>query len=94
MINWSDISKAAKLQPERCNSRISLEVHHIRRDGGNGLDNAEVLCQECHEHTATYGEEGLTPPPFSEKTKQAALKRANYKCECTRKNCHNKENGK
>ena len=28
----------------QCTRTNNLEVHHKRRDGGNGLDNAEVLC--------------------------------------------------
>ena len=74
----------------RCNSTKNLEVHHKRIDGGNGLNNAEVLCHKCHENTSSYGNSNHpSPPPFSEKTKQDALKRADYKCECTRVNCHN-----
>lgn len=74
---------------KRCNSEKNLEVHHKRVDGGNGLDNAEVLCQECHSNTSSYGRQGHTPPPaFSQKTKDEAFKRAGNKCECTRENCH------
>jgi len=71
----------------RCNSTKNLEVHHKRRDGGNGIDNAEVLCHECHTNTDTYGKPGVSPEPFSEETKKQALIRANYKCECTRTIC-------
>ncbi len=73
----------------RCTHTRDLEVHHIRRDGGNGIDNAEVLCPPCHQATRTYGEQGPTPPPFDEATKQAALKRAGNQCQCTRTGgCH------
>ena len=89
MIDWIKIANSAK-SSSRCNSTDRLEVHHKRRDGGNGIDNAEVLCHECHTHTSTYGVEGDTPPAFSEETKLKALKNAGYKCECTRLNCHNK----
>jgi 5-methylcytosine-specific restriction endonuclease McrA len=67
-----------------------LEVHHKRRDGGNGLQNAEVLCQRCHAAgTSTYGVSGPTPPPFSEETKRLALAQAGNRCECTRVcGCH------
>ena len=88
MIDWKKVGTYAR-SSSRCNSTDGLEVHHKRRDGGNGLNNAEVLCHDCHGHTSTYGVEGDTPPAFSEKTKQEALKRAGNKCECTRKNCHN-----
>ena len=73
----------------RCTQRNGLEVHHKRRDGGNDLSNAEVLCKPCHEATATYGTPGMKPPPFSEETKREALRRAGYQCECTRSGgCH------
>ena len=39
----------------RCNRTKELEVHHKRRYGGNGIENAEVLCHECHINTDTYG---------------------------------------
>mgnify|MGYP003804941827 FL=1 len=65
----------------------NLEVHHIRRGGGNGLDNAEVLCSDCHAKTSTYGTSGKSPDPFSQDTKDRALKRAGYQCECTRSLC-------
>ena len=71
----------------RCGSTRGLEVHHKRRDGGNGLDNAEVLCHFCHVNTSTYGVSGDSPPPFSQKTKNEALLRAGNKCECSRKGC-------
>ena len=29
----------------RCTRRYGLEIHHRRRDGGNGLDTANKLCQ-------------------------------------------------
>jgi len=73
----------------RCNGKYGLEVHHKRRDGGNDLENAEVLCTRCHEATSTFGTPGKKPPPFSEATRQAALKRAGHRCECTRTGgCH------
>ena len=73
---------------ERCTSTRNLEVHHVRRDGGNDLSNAQVLCQSCHEQTASYGEPGQSPPDFDEGTKAKALRRAGNQCECTRDGCH------
>ena len=73
----------------RCGSTDKLQVHHKRRDGGNDIGNAEVLCQECHENTSTYGVHGKKSPDFSEATKKEALKRAGYSCECERTGCHN-----
>ncbi len=71
----------------RCTCRTGLEVHHIRRNGGNGLDNAEVLCHECHVNTATFGVHGKSPKPFPQSVKDLALKRAGNRCECTREVC-------
>lgn len=73
----------------RCTRRLQLEVHHGRRDGGNGLDNAEVLCEPCHDATGSYGGPGPSPAPFSEETKRRARERAGSQCECTRTGgCH------
>ncbi|MDR0539034.1 MAG: hypothetical protein LBG74_00805 [Spirochaetaceae bacterium] len=72
----------------RCNSTKNLEIHHKRRDGGNGIGNAQVLCQKCHENTGSYGVRGESPPEFSEQTKAEALKRAEYRCECEKDGCH------
>lgn len=73
----------------RCTKTRNLEVHRIRRDGGNDLSNAKVLCQPCHEKTATFGAPGKTPPPFDEETNQRALRRAGNQCECTStQGCH------
>ena len=73
----------------RCTVKSSLEVHHKRRDGGNGLDNAEVLCQKCHKATETYGAPGKSPDPFDQATKDKALRRAGDQCECMRTGgCH------
>ena len=76
----------------RCISTDELEVHHINRYGGNQLGNAQVLCHSCHENTGSYGKEGNSPPEFSEKTKEAAKIRADYRCECEKDNCHINEN--
>lgn len=73
----------------RCNKTRNLEVHHKRRDGGNGLDNAEVLCQNCHSATSTYGTDGKSPEPFLQQTKDRAFVRAGNRCECTKvSSCH------
>lgn len=73
----------------RCPHTRSLEVHHKRRDGGNFILNAEVLCPQCHVATSTYGEPGPSPPPFDDVTKLAALQTAGNQCECTRTGgCH------
>lgn len=68
----------------RCTKTRDLEVHHRRRDGGDGIDNAEVLCRPCHQATTTYGTPGTSPPPFSQDVKDRAMRRAGNQCECTR----------
>ncbi|MCL2722482.1 MAG: hypothetical protein FWD47_14220 [Treponema sp.] len=73
----------------RCKATRNLEVHHIRVDGGNGKENARVLCQPCHENTSSYGSTGhKSPPPFSETTKAEALRHSGNRCECEKQNCH------
>ena len=73
----------------RCAKTRGLEVHHKRRDGGNGIDNAEVLCQNCHAATSTYGLEGKSPPEFSPHIKELALYLAGNQCQCKRTGgCH------
>jgi 5-methylcytosine-specific restriction endonuclease McrA len=73
----------------RCTRTRNLEVHHRRRDGGSGLDNAEALCQACHTATGSYGTPGKSPADFDDATKQRALTRAGSQCECTRTGgCH------
>ena len=39
----------------RCTRTRNLEVHHIRRDGGSGIDNAQVLCPDCHRKRQVMG---------------------------------------
>ena len=71
-----------------CVIQANLEVHHKNRNGGNDLGNAEVLCQQCHEATYSYGTSGSSPPAFSQDTKDRAMRRAGNQCECTREGCH------
>lgn len=73
----------------RCTQAKNLEVHHKRRDGGNGFNNAKVLCPDCHSKTSTYGVPGKSPLPFSESVKSMALTLAGNRCECTSdRGCH------
>ncbi|MGA9108801.1 MAG: HNH endonuclease [Smithella sp.] len=73
----------------RCTRTRNLEVHHIRRDGGSGIDNAQVLCPDCHQETSSYGTPGKSPLPFGEEIKQKALKNAGNQCQCTSsRGCH------
>ncbi len=72
----------------RCIRTTNLEVHHKRVDGGNDLDNAMVLCHQCHVNTCTYGDSNhKSPPAFTQEVKDKALKRADYRCECTKGDC-------
>ena len=73
----------------RCTRTSGLDVHHKNRNAGNDLGNAEVLCDDCHEDTGTYGMPGTSPPAFSQDTKDAAKIRAGNQCECLRTGgCH------
>ncbi|NOH00210.1 MAG: HNH endonuclease [Ignavibacteriae bacterium] len=73
----------------RCTRKSNLEIHHIRRDGGNDINNAQVLCQNCHSETGTYGTSGKTPLVFTPMIKQLALTRAGNQCQCTSiRGCH------
>lgn len=73
----------------RCTRTTNLEVHHKRRNGGNDIANAEVLCQKCHEATHSYGTEGISPPEFSEGIKALAKQYAGNQCECIKTSgCH------
>ena len=73
----------------RCKRTRNLEIHHIRRDGGNDINNAKVLCQKCHSATSTYGVSGKSPLPFTPMIKSMALEKAGNQCECTSNSgCH------
>jgi hypothetical protein len=61
----------------------NLEVHHKRRDGGNGIDNALVLGPDCHSGTSSYGSPGKSPDPFTKETKMKALANSGHQCQCT-----------
>ena len=66
----------------KCRRKDGLQVHHKRRDSGNGSANAIVLCQPCHENTGTYGAPGAAPPAFSFETRLMALHQAEFRCQC------------
>ena len=73
----------------RCTQTSGLEVYHKNRNGDDGLYNTIVLCQPCHEATASYGAPCVSAPGFSEATKNAALRQACNRCECGRmEGCH------
>src|SRR5208337_5187546 len=62
----------------RCTGTLSIAVHHKRRDGGTDIDNAQVLCSNCHYETSTYGTTGNSPPPFPQYVKDEALRISGY----------------
>ena len=37
----------------RCKRTTYLDVYHKRRDGGNGIENAVVLCEKCYNANRT-----------------------------------------
>ncbi len=50
----------------RCNKKLLFnsrgaeteygwEAHHINSNGDDSLSNCEILCQECHKNTQSYG---------------------------------------
>jgi hypothetical protein len=72
----------------RCLIGLHLAVHHKRADGGNQIDNAEVLCPICQINAGHYGQPGLKKPPdFDQSVIILALRNASYQCECTRPEC-------
>lgn len=36
-------------------SAMGWEAHHINSNGPATLSNCEILCQECHKNTGSYG---------------------------------------
>ena len=36
-------------------SQFGWEAHHVTADGPDSLSNCEILCQDCHKNTITYG---------------------------------------
>jgi hypothetical protein len=62
---------------------VNLEVRHISQNGGNLLTNAKVLCFKCHEAINNFDPYEASPPAFNRDTKEKALDRSGYQCECT-----------
>ena len=63
---FSDTTKAAAFayagyKCQRCGKSLTMHTarfHHktsVRAGGSDGLANCEVLCQDCHEETQSYG---------------------------------------
>ena len=74
----------------QCNRTKNLKVYLKRKNGGNELDNAIVMCDECYK-AFIYGGENSEDESnqFSETTKMLAMVLAHYRCECTSSNgCH------
>jgi hypothetical protein len=71
----------------RCERINDLDVYQKRRDGGDDLQNVEVLCRKCYVATATHGDPGTTTPEVDGYTKYLAWTIAGHRCECTRTHC-------
>jgi hypothetical protein len=80
----SGLSDLLRRPTLRCTRTGKLECHHVIRDAGCGLENAQMLCAECHQATESYGTPGLSPTPFSQDVIGAAKLRSHGRCECTR----------
>lgn len=39
----------------RCTRTWGLEAHHIVQGGSDTLSNCEILCDQCHKNTRSYG---------------------------------------
>jgi hypothetical protein len=73
----------------RCKRTGDLEVHHKRRNQGNRLSNAIVMCRPCYQKTPFNGLPGPSPEPFTEETTRYALRKAGHRCECkSSRGCH------
>lgn len=72
----------------RCDATNRLEVRHKRKDRGNGIENAIVLCSDCYANKNALDAPGNSAPPFTDLTKAFALRNAGHRCECMKQNCH------
>ena len=73
----------------QCGRTENLKVHYKRKNGGNELDNAIVLCDKCYKATLSNSEMDDELEFFTETTKMLALVLAHYRCECTSNSgCH------
>lgn len=73
----------------RCKRTYGLDVHHKRANKGSHLSNAVVLCRACYEGTPFHAMPGIVPEPFSQATKELALRRAGQRCQCkSTRGCH------
>jgi len=73
----------------RCKRTYGLEVQHKRPGKGNHLSNAVVLCGTCYDKRPFHGMPGPEPEPFTEATKELALRLAGGRCQCTStRGCH------
>jgi hypothetical protein len=73
----------------RCTRTRNLQVHHIRRDLGNDISNAQVLCEQCRAAACSYGAAGGRTPQFDQGIQDRALRNAENQCQCIRTSgCH------
>jgi 5-methylcytosine-specific restriction endonuclease McrA len=55
----AEVEAERREQCENCGRRVSLDLHHLkaRRYGGQDTkENAQLLCEDCHARTPTYGD--------------------------------------
>lgn len=48
-------NKELRWESRGSESEYGWEAHHIDSNGPNTLSNCEILCQECHKNTQSYG---------------------------------------
>ena len=74
----------------QCLQTTNIEVRHKRSEGGNGINNAIVLCKICNAAIGFYDSKKIKPEPFPPKVVEKALKKAGNRCQCTCKihGCH------
>ncbi len=51
----SRCNKILKWESSGAESEYGWEAHHINSNGPDTLDNCEILCQQCHKNTQSYG---------------------------------------
>lgn len=80
----SGLGDLMRARAPRCTRTAELECHHVIRDLGSGIENAQMLCKPCHEATESHSAPGLSPLPFSEAVKAAARAASGGRCQCTK----------
>ncbi len=67
-----------------CARTKGLHVYHLSLHGGEDLDNAIVLCEQCFAETPPHWRRFINDPPdFSAEVHAEALSKAGGICQCT-----------